>query len=49
MQLPLPPFQRIPGSICGLPVVVPILIELGLTLLRLARGCEGIERDREGP
>jgi hypothetical protein len=48
MLLPLSPFRRVLSPFCGLPVVIPILLELSLTLLHLARQCEAANRDRSG-
>ena len=48
MLLPPSPFRRLLGKFCGLPVVVPILVDLGLTLLRMARQCKDEPRDRPG-
>jgi hypothetical protein len=50
MLIPLPPFQRVLAKFCGLPVAIPILIELSLALVRMARRCEDETRDgEEGP
>ena len=40
MLLPPTPFRRLLGKFCGLPVAVPILVDLGLALLRMARQCK---------
>ena len=48
MLLPPSPFRRLLGKFCGLPVAVPFLVDLGLTLLRMARQCKEETRDRPG-
>jgi hypothetical protein len=48
MLLPLSPFRRVLTQFCGLPVAIPILLELSLALLQLARQCEDVNRDRSG-
>ena len=48
MPLPPSPFRRLLGKFCGLPAAVPILLDLGLALLRMARQCKDEPRDRPG-
>ena len=40
MLLPPSLLQRLLGKFCGLPVAVPLLVDLGLTLLKMARQCK---------
>ena len=46
MLLPPSLFRRLLGTFCGLPVAVPLLVELSLTLLQMARRCEDETRER---
>jgi hypothetical protein len=48
MLLPPSLFRRLLGKFSGLPVVLPILVDLGLTLLRMARQCKDETPDRPG-